>query len=481
MAASLFEIVVSHRHVEGSLGEPGLMPIETPGADIPPDQLATDTVDVMDRWLNFWQLIKGSDIRHRESLFETKTFEVMGRQLWGLILNNKVGEKLLDRLDDAGAGPLRLVLTFTNNADTRLRGLPWEFLYAPRGHGFLAGRTGLLLTRYPYLEQSASRPTVTTVNNDQLRVLVLAALPDDRRFAANREDLTALWEALKNIDQLDPLPPIKSWDTASVREALGNAEKPCHIVHVIGICKGPPGAPTLFLGRGESGFEEPRELVELVCSGAALPQLVILQLCDYVDGDASENFERLAPALVEKGVPAVLALQYASPADEVGVGAAFYRSLIEEQPVGAAVQANRADLAKLVDRRFATPVLYLGNDGVLWKRSPEPPGASLGSASVSPSRTVVINGRPRPSSADYEVKALLASVARSDGLLRDGERDQLLDWISRLDLTGDPTETARDAIRLALRSAQSGATISAFGRMMEKISDAERDVGRVRV
>ena len=79
MATSLFEIVVSHDRVEASLSEPGVAPIETPAADLLQDQLATDTVEVMDRWLNFWRLINASNIRHPETLFERATTCLSGR------------------------------------------------------------------------------------------------------------------------------------------------------------------------------------------------------------------------------------------------------------------------------------------------------------------------------------------------------------------------------------------------------------------
>jgi hypothetical protein len=469
VAPTEFEIVVSDRTVTASFGDLGTLPSETPEDQLVVDELTMDIVELMERWLNFWRLIiNRSEIRHRARLFEAKTFEVVGRQLWRLILDKQVGESLVRHLDNAADQPLRLVLTFTDQANTNLRGLPWEFLYHPR-HGFLASKTGLLLTRYVQLKENDSRPSVRPVHNDQLRVLLLAALPDDRplpaaerRFAGEREDLTKLWTQLHEITELDALKPIESWSSSEVKAAVSDPDKPCHIVHVIGICKGPPGSPRLFLGGGDDGFEDPQELVAGLTSGSAVPQLVILQLCDYEDGDASENFERLAPALVRKGVPAVLALQYAAPADEVGVGASFYRSLISGKAVGAAVQDSRGDLAEKVDRRFATPVLYLGNDGALWK-SPE----VLPRTGPSPSPPRRSAPRPR----DFEVQARLAGVIHRAPRLDEQQRDVLLDWVDRLPLEGDAMSAARESIRLELGGRVDDPTRDAYGRMLDELRE----------
>lgn len=471
MPATEFEIVVSDRTVTGTFGRDGGMPTESCESDLEVDDLAIDTVELMARWLGFWRLIDRAHIRRGESLFESKTFEVVGRQLWRLILENDVGRTLVRHLDDPDDQPLRLVLTFTNRADTVLRGLPWEFLYHPR-HWFLAGKTGLLLTRYVQLAESTRRPTITAVQQDQLRVLLLAALPNEeglppgeKRFAGEREDLTTLHRRLTEIEELDPLEPITWWDTGEVARVLADQDKPCHIVHVVGICKGPPGRPRLFLGGADGGFQDPRELVDRLCAGAHIPQLVVLQLCDYEDGDATENFERLAPALIERGVPAVLALQYAALAEEVGVGVDFYRSLIKGSPVGAAVQASRGTLAQRVDRRFATPVLYLGNDGALWR----PQDPTQGSRLLGPPPA-----RPPARGGERAVRERLAGVVFEARDLDVAQRRALLQWVDDLGLEGDPTTAARDLIRLALKGGYDDPTRDALGRMLDELRDRPR-------
>lgn len=460
MGATEFEVVVSDRTVSGSFAAIGAPPSELTESPLTLDPLAMSTVGLMERWLNFWRLISDSSIPHRQSLFERNTFEVVGRQLWRLILDNEVGKSLGAHLDQHQDPPLRLVLTFTNRADPTLRGLPWEFLFHPE-HKFLASKTGLLLTRYVHLDQDQGRPTVTAVYNDQLRVLLLAALPAERKFAAEREDLERMRGQLEAMDELDVLEPIEAWDQDQVHDVMATPHRPCHIVHVLGICKGPPGRPRLFLGGEGDGFQDPQQLVEGL-TAAATPQLVILQLCDYEDGDTSENFERLAPALVEKGVPAVLALQYAAPADEVGVGADFYRSLIDGKPVGVAVQASREALARSVDRNFATPVLYLGNDGALRKDSD-------GHLDPPTQHPLASAARRMTSSRDVDVKDLLADVIRDYTRLSTPQQQELLDWVAGLGLARDATSTARESIALKLGDGVDDATRTIFRQMLGRL------------
>jgi len=78
----------------------------------------------------------------------------------------------------------------------------------------------------------------------------------------------------------------------------------------------------------------------------------------------------MAPRLVQKGVPAVIAMQY-SIRDETAKLFAdkFYRTLALGKPVDEAVQSARNLISIQIgpDRRdFATPVLYMrARDGVI--------------------------------------------------------------------------------------------------------------------
>lgn len=367
MSNPVFSIKIDGEVVKGEYGESdGVQPETEAVVTLDLDALTLETVGLMDRWLCFWDVIEGAKIRRMERLLEPNTLKILGKQLWRLILDNDVGTALKAKVPKAGDPPLRLSIEFHDSADRTLKGLPWEFLMEPEKGWFLATRTELLLTRH--VSVSDWDPIEQIGDSSELRALLIAALPEDDAFAAESRALSRLRTALQDVPNLEVSDLIDAWRPKKIKQSL-EAYKP-HIVHVVGICRGDPGKPEIYLG---GDFTDPDTFVECLTANTPRPLLIILQLCDYKDGDASENFERLAPQLIKNRVPAVLALQYAyrsSGADRIGLGKEFYQLLVNGEHIGAAVQQSREWLRhERVDRRFGTPVLYLQEDTAL-----RPPG-----------------------------------------------------------------------------------------------------------
>jgi CHAT domain len=420
MSTYEFKVLIDDEGVKGEYGLPSKQPELAGHAELHLDQLTLKTVALMNRWLSYWDLIEHSGIRRKESLLDSNTLEVLGTQLWRLILDNDVGNALRKKIPQQGKPALRLSIAFKDEADARLKELPWEFLFEPESQSFLATQTELLLTRY--VSTAGDRVKVSEIGDkEEVRALLIAALPDDNRFAAPLRELEKLGLALQDVTNLTVPKPIDVWDPVKVSEML--AADPYHIIHVVGICKGAPGKPKIYLGGGEDGFQDPRQFVDILTVNPKQLRLVILHLCDFVDGDATENFERLAPALIERQVPAVLALQYAYEArvtkpDYTGLGKTFYESLVNGEQIGAAVQASRRRLrAEGPDRRFGTPVLYLQEDGAL-RRRPQAGGAKP-------------TARPR-SSGGPTIQSVLFDVVMSLNLGDEATR-KFLGWVLDLD------------------------------------------------
>ncbi|MEP6598669.1 MAG: CHAT domain-containing protein [Actinomycetota bacterium] len=414
-----FKILIDRDRVKGEYGLPGYEQEPAGEGDLQLDPLTLETVGLMNRWLSFWDRIDGSEIRRKEALLQPITLEVLGAHLWRLILANEVGQMLKQKIPKEGKPALRLSIEFDENADATLKGLPWEFLFEPEYRWFLATKTELLLTRYVTME--TGRDKVRQVGDkEKLRALLIAALPNDEKFAAHREALWNLRTALKDVANLEVPDPLTVWDQSEISAAL--EAKPYHIVHVVGICRGVPGKPEIYLGGQGDGFHDPAQFVNCLTRKGTPPRLVILQLCDYVDGDATENFERLAPALIKRRVPAVLALQYAArvgQAEHIGLGKQFYQSLIDGELIGAAVQASRRRLQDdHPDRRFGTPVLYLQEDGAL--RRP------------LPSAEVVKSTAGSGTSGALTIRKSLIDVVDSQQL-KDDQMQPILGWVIDLD------------------------------------------------
>ncbi|QTA85337.1 CHAT domain-containing protein [Desulfonema magnum] len=93
---------------------------------------------------------------------------------------------------------------------------------------------------------------------------------------------------------------------------------------------------------------------------------ICLATCESAKTDSPQGFLGIAPKIVQKGVPAVVAMRY-----QVLVSTAeifleeFYNAITERKPVDWAVQWARNQVssdAGLDNREFATPVLFMRAD-----------------------------------------------------------------------------------------------------------------------
>jgi CHAT domain-containing protein len=91
--------------------------------------------------------------------------------------------------------------------------------------------------------------------------------------------------------------------------------------------------------------------------------LVCLASCDSAKSESPQNFLGVAPKLVQRGIPAVVAMQYPILISSAGIFLEnFYKALAARKPIDWAVQHGRNSLAINVGRGkrdFATPVLYM--------------------------------------------------------------------------------------------------------------------------
>jgi hypothetical protein len=93
-------------------------------------------------------------------------------------------------------------------------------------------------------------------------------------------------------------------------------------------------------------------------------RLVALSACNSAQAGPGGVFAGVGPALVQKRVPAVVAMQYPTVLQETAgkFATAFYEALALGRPVDVAVNQarNRLSLLSLAARDWSTPVLYLG-------------------------------------------------------------------------------------------------------------------------
>ena len=331
--------------------------------------MVRDTVDLLEKWLKRWEWIarfeEGEHNTHRRQLLVPDTFRVLGSLLWQLVLKEEVGNALhrYRGLTEEAGQTLRVLFCFDASAESLAR-LPWEFLYRPDAPGsrgyFLGTETNLVLSRYMALQKGRATMRAT---KDKLRIVLWLILPDTDDYQDDRKACLGTLDTLRTqLKGIATIPDhIDGWHPEQVTAQLGAK---ADIVHVVGIYRRVDDEFKIMLPNGR--YEPSRILVDsLVRTPTHRPELVVLHLCDWPESDTTENFERLAPLLVERGIPAVLAMRYPmQPGDADAFLTAFYEELVDSNDVGKAVQAARArGYVQGEQRRFGAPVLYLQSVG----------------------------------------------------------------------------------------------------------------------
>lgn len=308
--------------------------------------------------------------------------------------NAKVGQALFDilfskreafaKLEKAmESKPAALQLRFDENAVAIAR-YPWELLYYGKTSLGMQGG-GLQITRYITCHNSPSPLKV----KPPLRILFISPRPSDQDELPNVEVPALIQMLVAQPFRCERLEP-PTW--AALRDKLSEARKnkePYHILHFDGHgnvnvvcpnCKKPCGpaqkyceickcdltwaaTPTgdLYFEKadGKTDAVSADRFCQLLASDdpALSPRLVVLSACRSGEVKGESVFNSLAPALIQAGVPAVIAMQGMV---EVAMAKKFmeamYRELAHTGNIPYAVNEARWTIS---DDKFFIPVVYL--------------------------------------------------------------------------------------------------------------------------
>ncbi|MBN1679984.1 MAG: CHAT domain-containing protein [Anaerolineae bacterium] len=261
-----------------------------------------------------------------------------------------------------------------------LRDLPWEFLRDPAVDYLALSRTTPLV-RYPRRMVIRPRPAF----KPPLRVLVMVSSPSDMEpidVQAEWRNLQAATASLRAQGKLE----LDLLDDASLRtlqRVLRAGDY--HVFHYIGhsafdatteqgmlALEDPFGEGSSFAVRGE---DLARELSE-----ENTIRLVVMNSCQSAVTQETDPFAGIASSLVARGLPAVVAMQYAISDRAARVfSEELYRSVADGLPVDAAVaEARRAISHTAGGIEWATPVLFMrAGDGYLFDFGTERAGQPL--------------------------------------------------------------------------------------------------------
>ena len=300
---------------------------------------------------------------------DSELLKGVGGELYRALFPNKINGQFRATLAAAaGAGnAVRLRLLFQS---PDLAALPWEFLYDESTNSFLANNTNTALSRYIDVPlgkrdlKAASRP---------LKILLVISSPSnlDKLDAAEEERL--IREALsKHIDageiELDVL------TEATIRNIHQHLRaKPYNVFHFIGhgVFRNDKGHIALVEPDGRAKLMDDENFANFFLGNNTLG-LAVLNACQGATVSSNRAFAGIAPNLVRRGIPAVVAMQYSILdttaclfADE------FYRTLALGWPVDAAIQTTRNTISMEVglDKPdFGTPVLFMrAKDGLIMR------------------------------------------------------------------------------------------------------------------
>lgn len=318
-----------------------------------------------------------------------------GRQLSELLLTGDIRDMYLRsyeraRLSEQG---LRIRLRVQ---DARLSALPWEFLNGTSAEDYLCLSRETPVVRYL---ETPSAPEALTVA-PPLSILGVISAPSDLPaldVGAERKKIEEATKALR--DEKTQLLTL-TWLEGSTSRDLMKAMRqgPFHVLHFVGHgdfdTKSDEGTIALTDDAGKSAPIKASDLARLLGDHESL-RMVVLNSCFGAKTGATP-FSSTASALITRGIPAVVAMQYAI-SDQAAVVFAreLYESIADQMPIDAAVtEARKAiRLVPECEDEWVTPVLHMRSpDGELFSIAgkktsdfkQQPGFESLGNSAVPP-------------------------------------------------------------------------------------------------
>ena len=308
--------------------------------------------------------------QRRQSLSpELQAVQDFGRALFDALLIGEVRGRYDVSQERATSQDKGLRLKLRVNAP-EMAALPWEFLYDPRRDEYVCLSQETPIVRYIELP----RPIQPLAVTPPLRVLGMIASPRDVGNLDVNQEKQRVETALHDLQAagLVELNWLEGQIWRDLQQTMRRGQ--WHVFHFIGHGDFDSTADEgLLLLCGEDGRTErmhATQLARLLANHRTL-RLALLNACESGRGSARDLFSSTASILVRRGIPAVLAMQYAiTDRAAIEFARTFYESLVDGLPVDAAVVESRVAISLAVHNtvEWGTPVLYMRSpDGVLFK------------------------------------------------------------------------------------------------------------------
>jgi hypothetical protein len=255
--------------------------------------------------------------------------------------------------------------------------LPWEYLYDPQRDIFLGVSSDTPLSRFIEPQQVFPPPPPPS---GPLRLLTVVSDPQDLDdyglepldAAAELKTLTKALQRLKARALLEEIEPLHHAVRADISEAL--REHRPYVLHFIGHGAFQRGRGMLIIeDEDHYALEMSDRAFRELLAGHPDTRLVVLNACQGASRAAGDALLGMGPQLVSRGVPAVVAMQYAvQDRAAISFTREFYRALAHWYPIDVALsQARRAIYLDfgLDSRDWGVPVLFMRDkEGLLFQQ-----------------------------------------------------------------------------------------------------------------
>ncbi len=297
----------------------------------------------------------------------TQLLKGLGSELYQALFPTKIHGQLRATLAgaEAAGNGVRLRLVFES---PELAALPWEFLYDESTNTFLANNTQTALSRY--IDVPLQKRDVKSASLP-LKILLVISGPTDLALLDADEEEHLIRTALTNHIQAGQieLDVLRTATVHNINQKL--REKPYNAFHFIGhgVFENDQGFIALEKQDGTARLVDDEHFANFFLGNRNLG-LTVLNACQGAAVSSHRAFAGIAPHLVRRGIPAVIAMQYPILDTTAKLFAdEFYRTLALGWPVDAAIQTTRNAISIEVGLDwpdFGTPVLYMrAKDGVI--------------------------------------------------------------------------------------------------------------------
>ncbi len=368
-----------------------------------------------------------------------------GQELFDALLGHSlVGNSYTESLGMANAlgKGLRVRLRIV---DPALAVIPWELIYEQRFGEFMA-----LSHETPLLRLAeAAQPLQALAVTPPLRILGLAVDPTgELDLAAERAAVENALAGLVQRRQAE-LVWLSGGAWRDIQRALRGSQGDWHVFHFIGhgYFDDTAGEGAVLLAGENGGAEllDASRLGRLLAAHAAL-RLAVLSACHSAASTEHDLYAGAAGTLVRRGVPAVIAMQFAVPASAAREWSrTFYEALADGMPLEGALTEARIATSMGSGLGWAAPVAYLrAPDGMLFTMAPAP-AANTAPAKLSGQQFAALH------------QALLSAFSQEE--LRRLVRIELGDNLEAIAGTGNLSAISGELISWAERNGRLAALI----------------------